>query len=593
LRISFALQCSAVSATLWLTGCGSADLAGIGSGSPGSSSGGASSTGGGTTTGAPPACSPCTPANICDNGCTQADGSCLDQLTANNAQTGTPCDAGSVCEGTLCYTGSGPQLPDNGGGVLAQPNVVLMTFDSDPNQAALEQWGVWFMDGGILETTLSQYGVQNGTIQFVRLKDSMPDPNSFPTYLENHFASDSTMPANAPNNIYLISMPSSWQYSASFCKSMGGYHTVLYDQSRSYPVYAVIANCTDDLEGNVEVSSSHEIAEAATDPYSGSWTFLSSSSPWAFSGGGEVGDLCESNSTHYLTSNGRYASQYLWSNNAARLGQVPCQPWPLDEVYIQTLGPETVQSVPPGETANIPITGWASGPIAQWAVVAEEPISGVDFQTYPTTSSQTVSPGEQIMAQLNIPPATEGQPAVGGLLGGAWIFNATDDTHLYGSTMVGVQISCQTSADCANPAYSCASGVCGYNYCESSAKAFSRCTASQGTDGVCLPFDGANGTTVEVCSQAGSLAAGTRACGPSRIVGGGASSYCDSTSICEGSTSPACFSLCVPSNGCPGDKVCYPLGNSYGFCVDQCNPPVCPAGQGCYNAGSADICYPN
>ncbi len=589
MRISFALRFTAVIAAVWLGGCAATDVSGD------LRTGTSSGSTGGTTTGAAAACSPCTPANICDNGCSQSDGSCLDQLTPNNAQTGASCDAGSVCEGTLCYTGSGPQLPDSNGGVLTQPNVVLMTFDTDPNQAALEQWGVWFADGGILQNVLGQYGVGNGTIQFVRLSDSMPDPSSFPSYLETHFASDATMPASAPDNIYLISMPYSWQYTTSFCQSMGGYHTVLYDQTRNYPVYAVIANCSDDLEGNVEVSASHEIAEAATDPFTGSWTFLSSSSPWAFSGGGEVGDMCESNSTHYLTSDGRYSSQYLWSNDAARLGEVPCQPWPSDEVYIQTLGPETLQSVPPGGTANIPITGWASGPIAEWAVVAEEPISGVDFQTYPTTSSSTVSPGQQIMAELNIPPATAGQPAVGGLVGGAWIFSATDDTHLYGSMMVGVQISCETNADCANPAYACTSGVCGYNLCDSSAKAFSKCIASQGNDGVCLPFDGAGGSTVEVCSQAGSLTPGTKGCGTTRIVGGGASSYCNATSICEGSSDPTCFSLCIPSSGCSGSQLCYPLSNSssYGFCVDQCDPAACPAGQTCYSAGSADICYPN
>jgi hypothetical protein len=294
-----------------------------------------------------------------------------------------------------------------------------------------------------------------------------------------------------------------------------------------------------------------------------------------------------------VTSDGVYASQYLWSNAAAKAAQVPCQPWPSDQVYVETLAPPTIQSVPPGGTASIPMTGWASGPIAQWGVIAQEPISGVDFATYPTTSSDTVAPGQQIMAQLNIPAATPGQPAVGGLLGGAWIFSGTDDSHIYGSTMVGVQISCETSADCANPAYACTSGVCGYNYCDSSAKPFSKCTATSGTDGVCLPVDSSNGSPVEVCSQTGSISAGMKNCGTSRIVGGNASNYCDATSVCEGSSNPACFSLCVPNNGCPGNQACYPLGQSYGFCVDECGSSACPSGQSCYNAGSVDVCYPN
>jgi hypothetical protein len=636
LKFSYALQCYAVATVLCLWGCGGTTITGKGSDvngstttagpagdtangsgtattSAGAASGGSSSgtasggtSGGngssGTTTGAPPSCAAgaaaCTPANICDNGCLAAGGDCLDLLTPNNAQTGVSCDAGAVCEGTICWVGSGPQVPDNGGGVLARPNLVLMTYDSDPNQAGLEQWGVWFMDGGILANTLGQYGVGNGTIQFVHLSGSMPasDTTSIDNYVQTQFTTDAAMPANTSNSIYLLSFPASWSGSSSFCQSQGGYHTFLGDQARNYPIYAVIADCGNSLQGSLEVSASHEIAEAATDPYpfEPAWAFsYSSTSPWVLSGGGEIGDMCESNSTHYSTSDGVDYSQYLWSNDAARLGQVPCQPWPADQVYVQTLGPATIQSVAPGTTANIPLFGWASGPIDQWGLFASDPISGYNFRTFPTLASETVAPGQQVMAQLNIPPATQGQPAIGGLIGGAWIFSATDDSHVYGSAMIEVQISCQTSADCSDPAQSCSSGVCDYNYCGSGAKALSTCTATQGSDGICLPFDTGSGP-VEICSQVGSLTVGTQGCSPNRVVGGSASSYCDDTSICEGQSSPVCLTLCNPSGaGCTGSQYCWPLGQSYGFCVDYCSSTACPSGMSCYNNGQAVACYPD
>ncbi len=179
----------ALSAVLSLVACdpgpgdpastGSKSHAATGTGSTGTTLG-RDSTGSGSTSGSalvdgcPSGLRPCTPANVCNYGCSQAGGggACVDQLTANNAQTGVVCDAGAVCEGTICLSGSGPQVPNLQGGVLVQPNLVIMTYDTDPNQAAIEQWGVWIADGGYLSTTVGQYGVGNGTVQFVRLKDA-------------------------------------------------------------------------------------------------------------------------------------------------------------------------------------------------------------------------------------------------------------------------------------------------------------------------------------------------------------------------------------------------------------------------------------
>ena len=610
MRISFALRCCVVSSTLLsVTGClgatedGSTSAttsSGSGSGS-GSGTSSGSTTGGGAVGNCPADWLPCTPSNICDNGCSPDGGQCVDELSANAAQTGTACDAGAVCEGTTCYVTSGPQVPNQNGGVISQPNVVLMTFNDDPNQSALEQWGVWIMDGGYLPTTAGQYGVGDGTIQFVHLSDAKPtqaDQGSVAQYFQQHFDSDPTMPLYTQSNVYLLFFPASWTATSSFCQNEGGYHTALFqDQSGNSPIYAVVATCRDDLQGDLEVSASHEIVEASTDPYSSSWTFYSTASPWALLGG-ELGDMCESNSPYYQSPDGNFAGQYIWSNAAASRGQVPCQPWPSDQVYVETIGPTTLQPVVPGTVANIPLTGWASGPTASWGLVAQDAPIGANFLTNPTISSEAVGPGEQVMAQLNIPAATPGQPALGGLVGAAWIFSAVGNGDYEGSSMVGVVVSCETSADCSNPAYTCSSGSCDNNTCSSSAAKFSKCSAGGSDDGICLPYD-TNTGPVEICTQIGSLPAGATGCQLSRVVGGGPSDYCDATSICEGTNTPACLGLCTPSEttaqgSCAAGDVCIPLGQDYGFCVQGCSTLACPTEQTCENAGGGfNFCYPN
>ncbi len=410
------------------------------------------------------------------------------------------------------------------------------------------------------------------------------------------------MPAFASFNLYVLFMPADWADTSSYCQTQGGYHTYFRDQNGNYPIYAVVPNCRDDLLGDVEVAAAHEVVEGTTDPYVGSWTFDSTASAWAYIGG-ELGDMCESNSNYYLTPDGTSAAQYIWSNSAALASQVPCQPWPDGVLYVDVLASSALVPAAPGTTVNIPLTGWASAPIDSWALVAEDAFFGVDFQTSPGLSDPSISPGGQVMAQLNVPPAPSGEPAMGGKVGAAWIFSAVSDTAYFGSAAVGVTVSCETSGDCANESYGCAIdggvGACGYDFCGSSAKPFSTCSSAGHDDGVCLPMDSSSGSAVEICNQAGSLGVGALGCQGARIVDAGPEAYCGPTSVCEGSQSPACFSLCEETGSaqgtCAANQACYPLGQYYGFCVHDCGTgEPCPAGQTCYSYGDGlDVCYPN
>jgi hypothetical protein len=202
-----------------------------GSPTTGSSTGGSAptTTGGsthGTTTGAIAGCAsgwaPCRPSNICDLGCSPDGGLCVDQLSADHAQTGALCDGGA-CEGTQCLS-PGPQVPNQGGGVIANPNIVVMTYADDSDRASIESWAVWIADGGFLPITAGQYGVGNGTVAFVHLTDTAPDQNSIYQYLLDHALNDPKTPFLDSNNLYMLFLPSSWPDTTSFCQTEGGYH---------------------------------------------------------------------------------------------------------------------------------------------------------------------------------------------------------------------------------------------------------------------------------------------------------------------------------------------------------------------------------
>jgi hypothetical protein len=594
------------------SGASSSSTGTTGSHTTGGSTGASATTGGSGSTGGgacPAGATPCVPENPCDLGCSQGAG-CVDQNAANFAQTGVTCDAGAVCEGQLCMQGSGPQMPNYDGGVLAAPNVVFMTYAVDPNQAALESWATWYMTGGYLPETVGQYGVGNGTADLVSLPDavaSLPDQYSIQQYITNEMATNPNVPPYSPNNVYMLMLPYAWADTGSFCQSQGGYHSVTQDNAGDNVVYGVVADCgpgnaTDTIYD--EVALSHEIVESSTDPLIGSWAFLSGDDAWSYIGG-EIGDMCESLSTFYESDAGQWA-QLFWSNEAAAASQPPCQPWPAGQAYITVLGDSTLVPAAPGTTVNIPVTGWASAPTQPWGIGIQD--LGLSFSSSPTLDAGTIGPGQQVMAQFSVPAAVTGQPALGG--GAAAAYIATQSGNNFGGwLLIGVVATCQTTADCSDETTACelddaGVGSCVPNLCAPDAGAFSICSAAGKNDGVCLPsgFGSGPSSAVEVCNQAGSIAEGDGGCQPGRLVGGGASDYCAPTAGCvSGQTTSVCAPFCTSPDGglqgnCPTGQDCISFTSQYyGNCQVDCSTTnTCPANQTCYPlGGGVSACFPN
>jgi hypothetical protein len=190
---------------------------------------------------------------------------------------------------------------------------------------------------------------------------------------------------------------------------------------------------------SIESTISHEVVEAATDPLTQSWVFTNPTDPWFYLTG-ELGDMCESNTAVYTS--GSFVGQLIWSNAAAADGGVPCQPWPAQNSYLSVLGPQTMAVAPAGGSAQVTLTGWASGAFSGTFELVVQTLQAVPedggfialFDPTPTFSSQTIAPGGTVTATLHVPAS-----AASGQSGALWVLAADTLTGAYvGSTVIGI-----------------------------------------------------------------------------------------------------------------------------------------------------------
>ena len=275
-----------------------------------------------------------------------------------------------------------PQVQNFGGPVLANPIFVPVIFVGDMYQAQIEAFIATVGQSQYWTAAVSEYGVHAGvTAKPIILDETMPstlDDGQLQTWLANRVGTDprfgalpstslfdggafdaGAVDASAPisdaasptaqapaNVVYTIFFPSGTTITmggGQSCAGFGGYHnSSFYPPNGSDIVYAVIPRC-----GNfggfggfdtVTATTSHELAEAVTDPFVGGngsraaygqvdedhffWEILL--------GGGEVGDMCAQFPGAFYhpseTSMASYLVQRIWSNHAAAAGQDPCVP---------------------------------------------------------------------------------------------------------------------------------------------------------------------------------------------------------------------------------------------------------------------------
>jgi len=306
-----------------------------------------------------------------------------------------------------------PQVPDNGGRRLAHVQLVTATFPGYPYEAEVQAFGDWIVGSSWLQTVGADYGVGTGThVKKVVLAEAAPvqiTDDEIQAWIAQRIQ-DGTLPAPpALDNDYLYALyyPEGSTIDLGggvlSCVGFGGYHNSI-DTPSLRVSYAVLPACTQvpDELANIEISSSHELIEAATDaaPLTGTAGFQINDpgNPWTYVGG-EVGDLCVGLS---VVDSG-FTVTRSWSNTAANLGVDPCVPVS-GPYFNMSPSPSDPLTVPAGTPAKFTLTGWSSAPVPDWYIVAQQ-IFG-DFTPQVSFDSTSLNNGQTTTATIDVPAGT-------------------------------------------------------------------------------------------------------------------------------------------------------------------------------------------
>jgi hypothetical protein len=244
-----------------------------------------------------------------------------------------------------------PQVKNLGGPVLSAPTVIPVTYPGDPLRDTLDaftagltsssNWGV-----------LGEYGVSSahagtpvhwGSNAPASLDDADLQSNLPGQLAANQFG---TVPNQA---IYVFFLPAGVQVSnqgRQGCVDFGGYHSSVALPNGSLVAYAVVPRCNIapfDAQDTTTTAASHEIMEAASDPYfnngRGAWGAIDPAHiGWSVFPGTEIGDLCLLTNTSFFTPPDLpYLVQRIWSNRAAASGEDPCIPADLSTPYFNSV----------------------------------------------------------------------------------------------------------------------------------------------------------------------------------------------------------------------------------------------------------------
>lgn len=272
--------------------------------------------------------------------------------------TGTPTmppppDHGSVSTTYPAFAPDVAQLVDQGGRVLSTPLVVTVTWSDDPNVTTIESVGDSLGASSFWKAVVGEYGVgtmTSGPSNHVHLTTPLvlpTDPNADPVTPITQLIIDaltnpaaSGWPAPTDQSVYLVFLHGA--NADKLCQQgAGGLHDSVKVGTRDIP-FAIAAACSDGPGGKFDalqsatISASHELAEAAVDPFPSTapaWVGLKSDNlAWELLqvGQDENGDMCEFYDDAYTSGGPQlpFMVQRTWSNASAAAGHAPCVPAP-------------------------------------------------------------------------------------------------------------------------------------------------------------------------------------------------------------------------------------------------------------------------
>jgi len=365
-------------------------------------------------------------------GCAETRQGASDDADASVATMQDALDEADVGMPSTTYPAPHPPLPrlmnSAAGPVLETPNIRLVVYTDNPNEAALATFAQRLAASTYWPATTEEYGV--GALSYAGTTVLVGEtPPALITSLEIHAWMRAKIESGAfgtpdPQAIYTIVYPATTRIEQPnpvspiygpvvSCSTFRGYHNNVSVESADAGVatsfaYAVLVTCTSSLDDLTEVAS-HEWVEAATDPQvteiglftrdGGPHAAYYSPDPdhavWNILGlGGEAADLCERERPEaiYTPLDVGNAVQRTWSNRLAAASHDPCAPIIADLPFFDSAPvlEETVTftslptgtittkgvTIPVGESRTIEVDLFSDGPTAgPWTVTAEDLLS--------------------------------------------------------------------------------------------------------------------------------------------------------------------------------------------------------------------------
>ncbi len=287
-------------------------------------------------------------ADAADSGGRADSGEALDAGTVTDA--GSDVDNGAPSSTYPAFKVDVPQIVNGGGPVLAAAVVVTVTWSADTQAATWNALGDAIGSSSYWHAINSEYGVgqaSSGSANHVSITTAPPAQIS-DSDLDNLVAQHAGVdwPAPTANTIYAIYLaPQTTLYFGGLpdaggqdvcSQGVGGYHSGTMGHGI---VYAIMPQCSMFKAGDIELSATHELNEAATDPQGSGWVgFDANHLAFEFFNQfqDELGDACElyveaTDSLDFTP----YTAQRQWSNKSAAAGSHWCLP-ALDEPFYNT-----------------------------------------------------------------------------------------------------------------------------------------------------------------------------------------------------------------------------------------------------------------
>jgi hypothetical protein len=336
-------------------------------------------------------------------------------FAACGADSAGPPDAAGMPDGGFQPAAHAPlpQIPDHGGPVLEQLQLVTVTFAGYRYQDEVAAFGDWIVGSRWLATICAEYRCATGAhVAQIVLAEAAPavaTQADIEAFLRSRMQAGAIPRPPSHDNgwLYVIFYPESTRVDApgfTGCQT-GGYHYFVDDgQARS--AYSPIPDCSASRPpswtalGSIEENASHELIEAVTNPYASEPAFYldDRASPWSIFYG-EVADYCVGG----ITEEGDFTATRVWSNRAAASGLDPCQP-ALPAPYYNVTAPAMVQ-VPSGGSAMFSVTGWSTAARAPWSLSAIRGWQG-DFDPMPRVSGLALQNGDSLTVTVSSPPGS-------------------------------------------------------------------------------------------------------------------------------------------------------------------------------------------